>query len=318
MLRKSISKLLRCESDAIGALIGKIEDSVIEAADICLNCDGRVIVIGMGKSGIIGRKIAATLASTGTSSFFVHAAEALHGDLGTITCHDCALMISKSGNTPEVLNLVPPLKRLGVKIISITNDPKSELGRESDVVLETFVNERDEPFGMVPTTSAVATLAVGDALAVVLMMKRGFTRENFAVFHPGGKIGHQLRRISEVMHTGKGLPVVSPEASVLDGIIAMSTGRFGHVLIIENNELRGIFSDGDLRRLLQAHPHEDISGMKLVEFSTSNPVVVEPNIIVEEAVRLMEQRKITALPVLENGVVKGLVHLHDLLATKAV
>jgi arabinose-5-phosphate isomerase len=227
-------------------------------------------------------------------------------------------MISKSGNTPEVLNLVPPLKRLGVKIISITNDPKSELGRESDVVLETFVNERDEPFGMVPTTSAVATLAVGDALAVVLMMKRGFTRENFAVFHPGGKIGHQLRRISEVMHTGKGLPVVSPEASVLDGIIAMSTGRFGHVLIIENNELRGIFSDGDLRRLLQAHPHEDISGMKLVEFSTSNPVVVEPNIIVEEAVRLMEQRKITALPVLENGVVKGLVHLHDLLATKAV
>jgi len=317
-MKNEIANLLRCESDAILAMIDRIEEPVIRAAEICLQCDGRVIVIGLGKSGIIGRKISATLASTGTSSFFVHAAEALHGDLGTITRHDCALMISKSGNTPEVLGLVPPLKRLGIKIVSITNNPKSELGAESDVVLATEVDETREPFGMVPTASAVATLAVGDALAVALMMKRGFTIEDFAVFHPGGKIGHQLRRVSEVMHTGKALPVVSSNASILDGIVAMSTARLGHVIIADNNELRGIFSDGDLRRLLQAHPHEDIVNLKLLEFATASPMTIGPKAIVEEAVRLMEEKKITALPVIDDGKLIGMVHLHDLLASKAV
>ncbi|HDR91373.1 MAG TPA: CBS domain-containing protein, partial [candidate division Zixibacteria bacterium] len=232
--------------------------------------------------------------------------------------HDCALMISKSGNTPEVLGLVPPLKRLGIKIVSITNNQHSELGAESDVVLATEVDESREPFGMVPTTSAVATLAVGDALAVALMMKRGFTRDDFAVFHPGGNIGHQLRRVSEVMHTGKALPVVGSNASILDGIVAMSTGRLGHVIIAEKDELRGIFSDGDLRRLLQAHPHEDIVNLKLVEFATTTPLTIGQKAIVEEAVRLMEEKKITALPVIDDGILVGMIHLHDLLASKAV
>ncbi|MGC9315086.1 MAG: KpsF/GutQ family sugar-phosphate isomerase [bacterium] len=317
-MKNEIANLLKFESDAISALIGRIEEPVIRAAEVCLECNGRVIVIGLGKSGIIGRKISATLASTGTSSFFVHAAEALHGDLGTITRHDCALMISKSGNTPEVLVLVPPLKRLGIKIVSITNNPHSELGAESDVVLATEVDESREPFGKVPTTSAVATLAVGDALAVALMMKRGFTQEDFAVFHPGGNIGHQLRRVSEVMHSGKTLPVVSSNASILDGIVAMSTGRLGHVIITEGKKLRGIFSDGDLRRLLQAHPHEDIVNLKLVEFATASPLTICPKAIVEEAVRLMEEKKITALPVIDEGELIGMVHLHDLLASKVV
>ncbi len=318
MTRESITKLLRAESDSISKLMGRIEEPVMAAADICIDCNGRIIVIGLGKSGIIGRKIAATLASTGTSSFFVHAVEAMHGDLGTITEHDCALMISKSGNTPEVINLVPPLKRLGIKIISITNDPRSELGQQSHVVLETAIDEDAEPFGLVPTTSAITTLAIGDALAVALMMKRGFTREDFAIFHPAGNIGHQLRRISEVMHTGDALPIVDSGATVLEGVVAMSTGRLGHVLLIKNGELRGIFSDGDLRRLLQAHPHEDIVSMKLVEFSTDDPITVNPKAMIEEAVRLMEQKKITALPVIENGKVIGMVHLHDLLESKVV
>lgn len=319
MIDESIKKLLLSESRSISALVGRVEEPIIRAADICLDCNGRVIVIGLGKSGIIGRKIAATLASTGTSSFFVHAAEALHGDLGTITEHDCALMISKSGNTPEIVNLVPPLKRLGIKIISITNDPDSELAEESDVVLETSIDNDAEPFGLVPTSSAVATLAIGDALAVALMMKRGFTREDFAIVHPAGNIGHQLRRISEVMHAGESLPMVSLQASVLEGVVAMSTGRLGHVLLVDDSSgLRGIFSDGDLRRLLQAHPHEDIVSMKLIEFCTTEPVTIDPKAMVEEAVRLMEQKKITALPVVEKDKLIGMVHLHDLLESKVV
>jgi len=318
MNKKIITELFLAESEAIRALAGRIEESILSAAELCLACDGRIIVVGLGKSGLIGRKISATLASTGTSSFFVHAAEAMHGDLGTITEHDCALMISKSGSTPEVVSLLPPLKRMGVGIISITAEPASILGRASDVVLEIGVTEEAEPTGMIPTTSTAVTLAIGDALAVALMFRRGFTREDFAVFHPAGSIGHRLRRICEVMHTGAAIPVVPRSATVLDGIVAMSSGRLGHVIIAEEGKIFGIFSDGDLRRSLQAHPHEDIVGMKLLELCTCDPVVIYPDTLVEKAVRLMETNKITALPVVEDGQLIGLVHLHDLLENKVV
>ena len=318
MPNKAITDLLIAESDAIRALVGRIEDPLLEAAEICLSCRGRIIVTGMGKSGLIGRKIAATLASTGTASFFIHAAEALHGDLGTVTEDDCTVIISKSGNTAEVRELIPPLKRLGVKIIAITGEPKSPLGDEAEIVLDIGVSEEAEPIGMVPTTSTVTMLAVGDALAIALMVKRGFTREDFAAFHPAGNLGHLLRRVSEVMHTGDSIPVIAPDATVLEGIAAMSEGRLGHVVIAENGRCLAIFADGDLRRALQAHPHEDIVNLSLIEMATKNPITINPDAIVEEAIRIMETHKITAIPVINDGRLVGIVHLHDLLESKVV
>ncbi|RKZ30308.1 hypothetical protein DRQ36_06020 [bacterium] len=315
---KAITDLLLAESDAIRALVGRIEAPLLKAADICLSCRGRIIVTGMGKSGLIGRKIAATLASTGTASFFIHAAEALHGDLGTVTEDDCAIVISKSGNTAEVKELIPPLKRLGVKIIAITGEPESPLGEEAEIILDIGVSEEAEPIGVVPTTSTVAMLAVGDALATALMVKRGFTKHDFAAFHPAGNLGHLLKRVSEVMHSGDTIPVISPGATVLEGIVAMSEGRLGHVIIAENEHCLAIFADGDLRRTLQAHPHENLVSMPLMEFATCEPKTIAPDAIVEEAIRIMETHKITALPVIEEGRLVGIVHLHDLLESKVV
>ncbi len=318
MPKDAITELLLAESEAIRSLIGRIEEPLWKAVDICLSCRGRVIVTGLGKSGLIGRKIAATLASTGTSSFFVHAAEALHGDLGTVTDEDCAILISKSGNTDEVLNLLPPLKRMGVKIIAITAEPNSPLGKEAGAVLDIGVSEEAEPIGMVPTCSTAATMAIGDALAIALMIKRGFTREDFAAFHPAGNIGQLLRRVSEVMHTGDAIPIIGPKATVLEGIIEMSAKRLGHVLVVDNGRCLAIFSDGDLRRALQAHPHEDMANLPLISVATEQPKAIGPGAIVEEAVRIMETNKITALPVIQDGSLIGIVHLHDLLESKIV
>ncbi len=317
-MKNAVTELLISESEAIGALVGRIEAPILKAADLLYNCKGRVIVMGLGKSGLIGRKIAATLSSTGTSSFFIHAADALHGDLGTVTELDCVLFLSKSGNTGEVLSLLPPIKRLGVSIIAITSEPASELGKEADVVLDIGVSSEAEPIGIVPTTSTTVMLAVGDALAVALMIRRGFTREAFAQFHPGGNLGHLLRHVSEVMHTGKAVPIVGPEATVLEGIVVMSAERLGHVIVAGENRVIGIFSDGDLRRMLQAHPHEDVVGMPIIDFCTRNPKVIGPDAIVEEAIRMMETSKISALPVVERDKLLGLVHLHDLLENKVV
>ena len=313
-----ITELLEGESAAIANLIGRIEKPIIEAADICMNCRGRVIVSGLGKSGLVGRKIAATLASTGTSSIFIHAAEALHGDLGMVGEGDCAILISKSGSTPEVLQLIPPLKRLGIALIAITSEMDSPLAKEADLVLNIGVSPEAEPIGIVPTTSTIATMAIGDALAVSLMTRRGFTKKDFAQFHPGGNLGHLLKKVSEVMHTGESLPLVGPSANLMEGILVMSAKRLGHVIIAEDGHLLGIFSDGDLRRALQAHPHEDIVNLPLSRFATMNPIVIASNAIVEEAVRLMELRKITALPVIDNGQLVGILHLHDILESRVV
>ncbi len=313
-----ISETIAAEAAAIENLVGKIETRIVEAADICIDCHGRVIVCGLGKSGLVGRKISATLASTGTSSIFVHAAEALHGDLGMVGENDCAILISKSGLTPEILKLIPTLKRLGVKIIAITGGSDSPLAEEADVILDIGVSSEAEPIGIVPTTSTIVTMAIGDALAVALMTRRGFTREDFALFHPGGNLGHLLKRVFEVMHSCESMPIVGPEASLMEGISIMSAKRLGHVIIAKNGDLIGIFSDGDLRRALQSHPHEDIVNMSLTNFATMNPVVIGSDAIVEEAVHIMEVRKITALPVIDGGVLVGLVHLHDILESRVV
>ena len=315
---KIISELLQAESSAISNLIGTIEESIVEAVNLCSNCEGRVIVTGLGKSGLVGRKIAATLSSTGTSAIFIHAAEALHGDLGMICDSDCVIMISKSGQTPEILQLIPPLKRLGVKIIAITGNADSPVGKEADVVLNIGVSNEAEPIGIVPTTSTIVTMALGDALAVALMTRKGFTREDFALFHPAGNIGHLLKRVSEVMHTGESMPIVGPDATVMEGILEMSAKRLGHVAISADGVLLGIFSDGDLRRSLQAHPNEDIVSLPISSFATSKPLTIDSGALVEEAVRLMESKKITALPVLSDGRLVGIVHLHDIHETRVV
>jgi len=315
---KAIKELLIAESEAISSLVGRIEEPILEAVDICLSASGRVVVMGIGKSGLIGRKIAATLASTGTTSFFIHAGEALHGDLGMVTEKDVAILISKSGNTGEITRLIPLLKRIGIKIIAITSNANSPLAEEADCVLDTGVAEEAEPIGMVPTTSVVATLAVGDALTVALMVERGFTRDDFAAFHPAGNLGHMLRRVSTVMHTDEAIPRVSSVASLIEGIVEMSAKRLGHVIIEDGDRCIAIFSDGDLRRVLQAHPHEDIGNLRLLDLSTVNPETIDPDAIVEEAIRKMETRKITALPVVKGMELIGIVHLHDLLESKVV
>ncbi|HHS50702.1 MAG TPA: KpsF/GutQ family sugar-phosphate isomerase [candidate division Zixibacteria bacterium] len=318
MIEKVISELLKAESSAIANLIGTIEKPLLSAVDICCACTGRVIVSGIGKSGLVGRKISATLASTGTSSAFIHAGEALHGDLGMIHEGDCALLITKSGCTPEILQLIPPLKRLGVKIILITARPDSSAAKEADIVLDIGVSIEAEPIGIVPTTSTIATMAVGDALAIAMMTRKGFTKKDFAMIHPAGNLGHLLRRVSEVMHSGDAMPAVPRSATVMNGILEMSEKRLGHVIVAESGKLMGIFSDGDLRRAIQAHPNEEIISRPISEFATKDPVTIDSDALVEEAVRIMETRKITALPVLENASLVGIVHLHDLLETRVV
>lgn len=315
---KIISEILQAESTAIANLIGKVEESIVKAADLCCSCTGRVIVLGLGKSGLVGRKIASTLASTGTSSVFIHAAEALHGDLGMISERDCAVLISKSGLTPEVLMLIPPLKRLGVKIVLITANPTSPAAKEADVVLDIGVSTEAEPIGVVPTTSTIVTMALGDALAVALMTRKGFTKTDFAQIHPAGNLGSLLKRVSQVMHSGEAIPKVAPSATVMQAILEMSEKRLGHVLVEEEGILLGIFSDGDLRRALQAHPNDGIITRPISEFATLKPKTIEANALVEEAVRTMETKKITALPVLSDGRLVGIVHLHDILESRAV
>lgn len=317
-LKKTVSKILLAESEAIKSLVGRVEEQILKAAELCLNCNGRVIVTGLGKSGLVGRKISATLSSTGTSSFFVHAAEALHGDLGTITEDDCAILISKSGATGEVLALIPQMKRKGVKIIAITTDNTSPLAKEADITISISQASDPEPFGMVPTSSTTATMAVGDALAIALMVKRGFTKHDFAQFHPAGNLGHLLKRVSEVMHTKEAIPIVSPDTKLSEAIVEMSRKRLGHVIIVDGGKCSGIFSDGDLRRTIEKNPHSDILKLKMSKIATKKPTTVPPSMIVEEAIRLLETKKITALPVVDHGKLIGIVHLHDLLESKVV
>jgi len=318
MHKDAVTELLKAEANSITSLIGHIEEPLWQAVDLCLSCRGRLIVVGLGKSGIIGRKIAATLTSTGSSSFFIHAGEALHGDLGTVTEHDCAIMISKSGNTEEILRLIPFLMRMGVKIIAITAGNDSILAQKADVVLDIRVTEEAEPIGLVPTTSTTATMAVGDALAVALMVKKGFTLEDFAAVHPAGNIGNLLRRVSEVMHSEDNIPKVGRDANLLEGIVEMSAQRLGHVLVVEGRKCLAILSDGDLRRTLQKHAHEDIANLPIIQEATQNPKSVGPHEMVEEAMRIMETNKITALPVIDDGILVGIIHLHDLLESKVV
>jgi arabinose-5-phosphate isomerase len=306
-------RALEIEGRAIAALVPRLDAGFARACAICLECRGRVIVSGMGKSGHIAGKIAATLASTGTPAFFMHAAEASHGDIGMITRDDVLLAISNSGETAELLLLIPHLSRLGVPVIAITGNSKSNLARASSVHLDVSVDEEACPLNLAPTASTTATLAIGDALAVALLEARGFTPQDFARSHPGGALGRKLLlHVADVMRTGEDLPVIGPEKSLADGLVVMSKKGLGMCVVVDAGRMLGVFTDGDLRRVLDRESNVHKTTMR--EVMTSPGKSVKASVLAAEAAHLMEKHRITALPVIdEGGTLVGALNVHDLL-----
>lgn len=307
-------KVLKIETDALSALISRIDKNFVNAVEMLYNCRGRVVVTGMGKSGIIAKKIAATLSSTGTPALYLHPAEGIHGDLGMVTRDDVVIAISNSGETPEIVSLLPFLKRFGVKLIVMAGKEKSTLTKMGDVTINVGVKEEACPFNLVPTASTTAALAMGDALSVSLLEKRGFNKEKFALFHPGGSIGKKLiLKVSDVMHKGKDIPVVAEDALMKDLIFAMTSKKLGITTVVnKNKKLVGVFTDGDLRRLLENET--DIFGKRAGEIMIKRPKAVAADTLAAKAVEIMERHSITALPVVDKkNNVEGIIHLHDLL-----
>jgi len=306
-------KVLEIEANAVSGLAERIDDAFTQACELCLACSGRVIVTGMGKSGHIGGKIAATLASTGTPSFFVHPGEASHGDLGMITQKDTVLAISNSGETAEILTLVPILKRLNVPLIAMTGNQSSSLAGAADVALDVGVTEEACPLNLAPTASTTATLAMGDALAVALLESRGFTKEDFALSHPGGSLGRRLLlRVSDIMHDGSELPVVAVNDSLSTGLLEMSNKGLGMTAVLNpDGTLAGLFTDGDLRRKLDTGI--DVAGTTMADVMTPDCRTVKPDTLAAEAVRLLEEHKINGLLVVDdNNQPIGALNVHVL------
>ena len=306
-------RALEIEGRAISALVPRLDSGFARACSICLDCHGRVIVSGMGKSGHIAGKIAATLASTGTPSFFMHAAEASHGDIGMITREDVLLALSNSGETDEVLLLIPHLARLGVPVIAVTGNPKSSLARAAAVHLDVSVEEEACPLNLAPTASTTATLALGDALAVALLEARGFTSQDFARSHPGGALGRKLLlHVADVMRTGDDLPVIGPSAPLADGLVVMSKKGLGMCVIVDAGRMLGVFTDGDLRRVLDREINVHKATMR--EVMNSPGKSVKATELAAAAANLMEKHRITALPVIDaQGALVGAFNVHDLL-----
>ena len=312
--------VLKSEADAITALTDRLDRGFHDACDLVLKCQGRIVVTGIGKSGHIGKKIAATLASTGTPSFFMHPGEASHGDLGMITAHDLVIALSNSGETSEITLLLPLLKRLGIPLIALTGKPQSTIARSADINLDISVREEACPLGLAPTSSTTATLAMGDALAVAVLEARGFTEEDFALSHPGGNLGRRLLlRVGDIMHTGDAIPLVAADTTLSDTLLEMTAKGLGMAGVIEagSERLIGIYTDGDLRRTFEKMPN--IETARVSEFMTANPVTIEAGRIASEALKLMHDRKINALMVVDgDGRVQGALNMHDLLRAGVV
>ncbi len=308
-------RVLKIEAEAIAALADRLGPEFVQALDLLLACPGKVAVTGMGKSGIIGRKIASTLASTGTPAFFLHAAEGVHGDVGMLTKDDLALVVSNSGETEEIVRLLPVFKRLSLKIIALVGRLNSTLAQAADVVLDASVKEEACPLNLAPTASTTAALALGDALALALLERRGFNAEDFARLHPSGVLGRRLLlRVSDLMHTGERLPRVSPQASIRQVILEMSSKLLGHTAVVEGDQLLGVISDGDLRRALERD--QDFLRRTAREIMTARPKFVTPDELAASALEKMERREITGLLVCddpEGRRLVGFLHLHDLL-----
>ena len=310
-------KVLQTEAAAIQALVDRLDGSFEHAIKLLMTCRGRVIVTGIGKSGIICQKIAATFSSTGTPAFFLHPAEAVHGDLGVIQSDDVVLAISHSGET-EVIDLVAAIKRLGVHLIAITGDCDSTLAQHADVVIQNRVSDEACPLNLVPTASTIAALALGDAMAMTLLVAKGFKQEDFASLHPGGKLGKRLMRVEQLMHGGEQTPIVRVDTSMADIIYEMNRKGLGMTCVVDNaTHLVGIITDGDLRR--QMSNGTNFLSRHALEVMTRRPVTVAPETLATEALHVLEQRKITSIVVVDAAnVVQGVVHLHDLWRTQMI
>ena len=312
-------RTLEIERDAVNALIGRVDDSFSRACSLMLDCKGRVIVTGMGKSGHIGGKIAATLASTGTPSFFVHPGEASHGDLGMVTRGDVVIAISNSGETPEVLTILPLFKRMGAPVIAMTGKPSSTLAQAADAHLDVSVAQEACPMNLAPTASTTATLAMGDALAVALLEARGFTADDFALSHPGGTLGRRLLlRIRDVMRSGDALPRVAPGTKLTAALLEMTRKGLGMTAVVNpDGTVLGIYTDGDLRRTLDQEL--DVRAATIDQVMTPGGKFITGDRLAAEAVQLMEKHKISALLVKdEAGRMEGIIHMHDLLRAGVV
>jgi arabinose-5-phosphate isomerase len=311
-------KVLETEAAAILELLARLDGAFTRAVEMVRDCRGRVILTGMGKSGIICRKIAATLSSTGTSAFFLHPAEAVHGDLGVIRSDDVVIAISYSGETEELTRVLETIKRLGARLIAMTGGIGSTLAQTADVVLDCHVSEEACPMNLVPTASTTAALALGDALAMTVLVEKGFQPEDFASLHPGGKLGKRLMRARQLMHSGDALPAVHLETMMREVIYTMSSKGLGMTSVVDaERHLLGIVTDGDLRRTMVATP--DIQGLTARDVMTSNPVTIGPETLAVEALALLEQRKITSVVVIDDDRrVQGVLHLHDLWRTEMV
>jgi arabinose-5-phosphate isomerase len=312
-------KVLEIEAQAIRDLIPRIDVQFERAVDILFACAGRVVVTGMGKSGIIAQKISATLASTGTPSLVLHPADAIHGDLGRIVKGDAVLAISASGDTEEILALLPTIKRLGAPLVAMTGNPRSILAASADVALDVSIRQEACPLGLAPTASTTAALALGDALAMALLEKRGFTVEDFAVLHPGGELGRKLLRVEDLMHTGEQVPRVAAVARMQDVLFEMTRKRMGFTTVVDpESKLLGIISDGDLRRQMERHGYTLLE-RTAEECMTRDPVKIGRRELATSALALMEVRKITSLVIVDaHGVVEGALHLHDLWKTQMI
>jgi arabinose-5-phosphate isomerase len=306
-------RVLRIEAEAIARLAERLDATFDRAVEILLACKGRVVVTGMGKSGLIGRKMAATFSSTGTPSVFLHPAEALHGDLGMVLAGDAVLAVSYSGETEEIAALLPTIKRLALPLVTLTGNLESTLAAASDVVLDASVREEACSLNLAPTASTAAAMAMADALAIALLDRRGFSHDDFAALHPGGRLGKRLLRVRDLMHAGDALPRVAPEAKIADVIYEISRKGLGMTTVLgADGELFGIVTDGDLRRLMQQRRGETFE-LVARECLTRNPVMIGPDEFASAALHLMEQRKITSVVVMDiDGQVVGMLHLHDL------
>jgi len=311
--RETAKRVLRIEAQAIEDLIERLDARFDRAVDLLFQCKGRVVVTGIGKSGLIGRKIAATFASTGTPSLFLHPAEALHGDLGVLVRDDVLLAISYGGETEEIVQLLETVKRLGVRLVTMTGNPRSILGVASDIVLDIAVKEEACSLNLAPTASTTSALAMGDALAIALLERRGFSAEDFAALHPGGVLGKRFRRVEQLMHTGEEIPRVTPSTPMPEVIYEMSRKGLGMTAVVEDtNKLVGIITDGDLRRLMQKRKKEALD-LTAGECMTKNPVTIARTELAATALRWMEQGKITSILVVdEHNRLEGLIHIHDL------
>jgi len=317
---ETAKRVLKIEADAIQCLMDKIDENFERAVELIYRCTGKVVVMGVGKSGIIAKKIASTLASTGTPAFFVHPVEGMHGDLGMLAKEDIVMILSNSGETDEISRILPLLNRLGNGLIAFTGNIDSNLAKAGDVILDVCVEEEACPFGLTPTASTTAAMALGDALAIALLERRGFKDEDYAALHPGGYLGKRWLKVEELMHTGEAFPMVREDTPMRDAIFEITSKRLGVTGVADaDGNLVGVITDGDLRRALERY--EDLLSRKALEVMTRNPKWIEKDTLAARAVQKMEEYSITSLFVFqsrEDKTLVGIIHLHDLLKAGVV